>query len=220
MSEHTATSRIRSVSETHVTRSVKQRYRVVVMGAAAVGKTCIVQRMLYEQFVTDYKATVEQLYSQRYLLNGTSITLELLDTSGAYEFPAMRKLSISTADAFILVYSVDDAASFDEVSRLRLQIIKQKQNELTPIVIVGNKADVSERVVNFEMAESTALIDWENGYVEASAKDNVNVTAIFNELLRQTNVEHGDLQRRRDSEPSSSGRKTARKHKPNSCIVA
>jgi len=34
----------------------EDRYRIVVMGAAAVGKTCIITRLLYESFVTEYRA--------------------------------------------------------------------------------------------------------------------------------------------------------------------
>ncbi|CAH0392739.1 unnamed protein product [Bemisia tabaci] len=53
------------------------------------------------------------------LPDGASLTLDILDTSGAYQFPAMRDLSISTADAFILVYSVDSKESWDQVRDLR-----------------------------------------------------------------------------------------------------
>jgi GTPase SAR1 family protein len=60
----------------------KDRYRIVVMGAAAVGKTCIVSRLLYEQFVNEYRATVEELHSGEYELNGMPVTLDILDTSG------------------------------------------------------------------------------------------------------------------------------------------
>jgi len=56
------------------------------------------------------------------------------------EFPAMRRLSISTAHAFLLVYSIDDRASFDEVRRLWEQI-KEERTGYTelPCVVAGNK---------------------------------------------------------------------------------
>ena len=60
----------------------KDRYRIVVMGSAAVGKTCIISRLLYERFVTEYKATVEELHSGDYELDGRPVTLDILDTSG------------------------------------------------------------------------------------------------------------------------------------------
>jgi GTPase SAR1 family protein len=60
----------------------KDRYRIVVMGSAAVGKTCIVSRLLYEQFIAEYRATIEELHSGEYELNGMPITLDILDTSG------------------------------------------------------------------------------------------------------------------------------------------
>jgi len=60
----------------------EDRYRIVVMGAAAVGKTCIITRLLYESFVTEYRATVEELHSGDYELDGRPVTLDILDTSG------------------------------------------------------------------------------------------------------------------------------------------
>jgi len=62
----------------------KDRYRIVVMGSAAVGKTCIISRLLYERFVSEYEATVEELHSGDYELNGRPLTLDILDTSGTF----------------------------------------------------------------------------------------------------------------------------------------
>ena len=196
----------------------KDRYRIVVMGAAGVGKTCLINRFLFKKFLQDYKATVEQMYSEDYLLDGEAITLDFLDTSGSYEFPAMRKLYIHSADAFILVYSVSDEASFEEVSRLRELIFEEKQDTYTPIVIVGNKADAEDcgRKIPRETAEITAVVEWESGYVEASAKDNMNVSGVIKELLRQANIKihnEGSIVRRRDSAPVFSTTEESGVHK-------
>lgn len=66
-----------------------------------------------------------------------------MDTSGAYEFPAMRALSISSADAFILVYDVTDSSTFEEARALRDQIHETKCSDNVPIVVVGNKIDLT-----------------------------------------------------------------------------
>ena len=47
------------------------------------------------------------------------------------------------------------------------------------MVVVGNKSDTKERFSSKEEVEAVVLLDWENGYVESSAKNNENVTAVF-----------------------------------------
>ena len=59
---------------------------------------------------------MEDLHNGEYEVHGRTLKLEILDTSGSYQFPAMRKLSIRTADGFVLVYSIDDEESFEQVS--------------------------------------------------------------------------------------------------------
>lgn len=55
----------------------------------------------------------------------------------------MRALSISSADAFILVYDVTDASTFEEARALRDQIHETKCSNNVPIVVVGNKIDLT-----------------------------------------------------------------------------
>ncbi|GBP30494.1 Dexamethasone-induced Ras-related protein 1 [Eumeta japonica] len=108
-------------------RPPKQQHRVVVMGSARVGKSSIISQFLYDKFQEHYKETVEELHRGEYELpDGASLTLDILDTAGAYQFPAMRALSISTAGAFLLVYAVDDASSWEELCRLRHQVSMTK----------------------------------------------------------------------------------------------
>ncbi|ESO84068.1 hypothetical protein LOTGIDRAFT_177571 [Lottia gigantea] len=176
------------------------------MGAAAVGKSSIISQFLYEQFIGEYKETIEELHRSEYKLTDTQLELDILDTSGVHSFPAMRTLAISTSNAFILVYSVDDPSSFDEVIALREQILAERNDENVPIVIVANKTDMEsdERVIKREIAETLVSVEWGHGYVEASAKENVNIEGIFKEILRQSKVKYSlspVLERRRISIP-------------------
>ncbi|XP_013180465.1 PREDICTED: ras-related protein Rap-2b [Papilio xuthus] len=179
------------------------RHKIVVLGAAKVGKSSLITQFLYGTFSFKYKRTIEEMHHGDFNVSGVRLTLDILDTSGAYEFPAMRTLSMQSADAFILVYDITDANSFAEVRALRDQIHEVKASTAVPIVVVGNKVDLAEtgeREVEFHTTESVVTVDWENGFVEASAKDNINVSQIFKELLVQAKVKYNlspALRRRR-----------------------
>ncbi|CAB3242454.1 unnamed protein product [Arctia plantaginis] len=179
------------------------RHKIVVLGAAKVGKSSLITQFLYGSFSPKYKRTIEEMHHGDFNVSGVRLTLDILDTSGAYEFPAMRALSMQSADAFILVYDITDANSFAEVRALRDQIHVTKDSTAVPIVVVGNKVDLAEtgaRQIEFHTTESVVTVDWENGFVEASAKDNMNVSQIFKELLVQAKVKYNlspALRRRR-----------------------
>ncbi len=102
----------------------------------------------------------------------------------------MCEVSVIPADAFVLVYALDDARSWEEVSKLRDMIleIKGNHNDGTPVpmVVVANKLDLQpDPEVPRETAEAHVVFDWENGYVECSAKERWNINSIFKELLQQ-----------------------------------
>jgi hypothetical protein len=44
--------------------------------------------------------------------------------------------------------------------------------------------------VDLETTETVVAVDWENGFVEASAKENTNVSQVFKELLAQAKVKY------------------------------
>jgi GTPase SAR1 family protein len=46
---------------------MKIRRRVVMMGAARVGKTSIIKQFLYDQFPDRYKETIEELHRGEYI---------------------------------------------------------------------------------------------------------------------------------------------------------
>ena len=75
--------------------------------------------------------------------------LDVLDTAGQEEYSAMREQYMRTGEGFLLVYSITSRQSFDEIQTFQQQILRVKDKDYFPIIIVGNKCDLdSEREVS------------------------------------------------------------------------
>ncbi|KAF4080268.1 hypothetical protein AMELA_G00168440 [Ameiurus melas] len=201
----------------------KTQVRLVFLGAAGVGKTSLIRRFLNDSFETKHRRTVEELHSKEYEFSGIKVNVEILDTSGSYSFPAMRKLSIRNGDAFALVYSIDDAESLELIKNLHDEILEVKEDKFTPIVVVGNKSDRDDcRQVSSEDVLAMVELDWNNNFLEASAKENKHVMEVFRELLQQTNLPRRlspALRRRRETFPKDTKMRPPM-NKTNSCTVS
>ncbi|CEF60761.1 Small GTPase superfamily and Ran GTPase family and Small GTPase superfamily, Rho type and Small GTPase superfamily, Rab type and Small GTP-binding protein domain and Small GTPase superfamily, Ras type and P-loop containing nucleoside triphosphate hydrolase domain-containing protein [Strongyloides ratti] len=158
-------------------------HRLVVLGSSKVGKTSIIRRYLYQEFTQKYRETVEDLHSRKFMIHGSELNLEILDTN--FNFPDMRKVAISSASAFMIVFSVDNVQSFKEMSDLWNEITAIRSDiSSIPTVFVGNKSDMESKKI-FE-ATANAWVSRLNSkvkYIETSAKNNINIVTIFKSLL-------------------------------------
>ncbi|XP_067390325.1 ras-related protein Rap-2c-like [Emydura macquarii macquarii] len=162
------------------------RVRLVFFGAAGVGKTALIRRFLQDAFEARHRRTVEELHLLELEAgSGLRLRLEIMDTSGSYSFPAMRRLCIGRGDAFALVYSLPEPDSLAEAQRLRDEILEAKRGPV-PIVLVGNKSDLAPGEPDPRIA--AAQRDWGCACLETSAKQGRNVAGLFQELLRQVNL--------------------------------
>ncbi|XP_061715595.1 GTP-binding protein Rhes [Cydia pomonella] len=179
----------------------KNCFRLVMLGSARVGKTSLVARFLGTKFEDSYTPTIEDFHRKLYRIRGEVYQLDLLDTSGNHPFPAMRRLSFLTGDLFVLVFAMDSRESFEEVIRLREQILDTKASAISggsrgrrqvprvPMAIAGNKCDRELKTVQPE--EATAYCATQDGscvFVETSAKKNYHVDDLFYELFVVANL--------------------------------
>lgn len=124
---------------------------------------------------------------------------------------------------FLLVFSITSASSLNELSELREQIIRIKDDENVPLVIVGNKSDLEEdravpRARAFGLSQS-----WGNApYYETSARRRANVNEVFIDLCRQIirkdqkgSGSSGDSYRKRDGHDRK--REKSRRRSP--CVI-
>lgn len=66
-----------------------------------------------------------------------------MDTAGQEEFSAMREQYMRSGDGFLLVFSVADKTSFNEIEKFHKQILRVKDRDEFPMLMVGNKADLN-----------------------------------------------------------------------------
>ncbi|NXA50497.1 DIRA2 protein, partial [Nothocercus julius] len=180
-------------------------YRVVVFGAAGVGKSSLALRFVRGTFREACVPTVEDTYRQVISCDKSVCTLHVTDTAGSHQFPAMQRLSISKGHAFILVYSVTSRQSMEELQPIYEQICQIKGDiRKTPIMLVGNKSDESQRELDAVEGEALAS-KWKCSFMETSAKMNYNVQELFQELL--------NLEKRRTVSLQVDGKKSKQQKK-------
>ena len=68
----------------------------------------------------------------------------MLDTAGQEEYAAMREQYMRTGEGFLLVYSITSRQSFEEILTFQQQILRVKDRDYIPIIIVGNKSDLDQ----------------------------------------------------------------------------
>lgn len=70
----------------------------------------------------------------------------------------MREQYMRTGEGFLLVYSITSRQSFEEIVTFQQQILRVKDKDYFPIIVVGNKCDLeNERQVSTEGGCSTDM---------------------------------------------------------------
>ncbi|CAG8606304.1 14003_t:CDS:2, partial [Dentiscutata heterogama] len=91
------------------------------------------------------------------------------------EYAALRNQWIRDGEGFLLVYSISSRSTFERVERFHDQIIRVKDIDFIPLMLVGNKCDkITEREVSREEGMNMAR-RLRCDFIESSAKTCVNV---------------------------------------------
>src|SRR5688500_4802976 len=119
----------------------------------------------------------------------------------------MRDQYMRTGQGFILVYAITSRSSFDEIGGFREQILRVKDKDRVPMILVGNKCDLeTERQVTTGEGQDLAR-SFGCPFFESSAKTRINVEESFYELVREIRKEmHGDQSKQKGKKGGKKGR--------------
>ena len=164
-----------------------QEYKIVVLGSGGVGKSALTVQFVQGVFVDKYDPTIEDSYRKNIEVDGIQCLLEILDTAGTEQFTAMRDLYMKDGQGFVLVYSIVAKSTFTDLNDIRDQIVRVKDTDDFPSILVGNKCDLEEQRVVSKGESQELASKWKCSNMEASAKTSTNIQELFLDLIRQIN---------------------------------
>ena len=157
----------------------------MVLGAGGVGKSALTIRLVTDNFLEEYDPTIEDSYRKQVDIDSVPGLLDILDTAGQEEFSSMQDQWMRDGRGFLLVYNITSRPTFEEVTNLHDKILRTKDADKVPIVLVGNKCDLeSERAVQADEGKALAQ-KWGCAFFETSAKAKINNEDCFFEVVRE-----------------------------------
>jgi len=188
-------------------------HKVIMVGSGGVGKSALTLQYMYDEFVEDYEPTKADSYRKKVLLDGEEVQIDILDTAGQEDYAAIRDNYFRSGEGFMCVFSIAESESFQATSDFREQILRVKNDENIPFLLVGNKADIEDiRQVTSEQAQARAK-EWNVPYVETSAKTRANVDKVFFDLMREIRL------RKNEQNSQSNGKQKNKKSKKKRCTI-
>jgi len=168
--------------------------KLVVIGDGACGKTCMLVVQSKNEFPTDYVPTVFENYVTTLTIDGEKRDLALWDTAGQEDYAHIRPLSYADTNVFLLCFSIDTPDSFENIKQKWVPEMKQHCPKV-PYFLVGCKGDMRAQggkdLIPVEDCHALAAEIGAAAYMECSAKEMQNITAVFEAAYRAASQNGG-----------------------------
>lgn len=180
-----------------VVRNPCTRLKIVSMGDASVGKSCIIKRYCEERFISKYISTIGLDYGVKRVSfpewgpPATDLRINFWDLSGHPDFFEVRNEFYKDSQGILLVFDVGNRKSFESLDSWLEEAQRYGAKDLA-LVLCANKCDAPKRVVSEKEAKSWATAH-SCTYWETSASSGENVKPMFESLFRDALRKTGAL---------------------------
>ncbi|XP_061386364.1 ras-related protein Rab-14 [Musca vetustissima] len=178
------------------------KQKVILCGEYGVGKSSLFRRFTNNTFITntDRKSTLGLDHIEKdYRVDDKQIKLQLWDTGGMERVASVTSSYYKFAEGAILVFALDNAASFHSLSQHLLDIVTYAEN--AKIFICGNKSDLEGREPEVSDADVEAFCEQCHSLISAtyktSCKTGEGIEEMFQDISRilvESNRSKMDLQ--------------------------
>ena len=159
--------------------------KIITLGNSAVGKSSFILKYTDNSFSQEYLSTlgVDYKHKKIKLKNGKDVRVRIFDTAGQERFKSVSLSFIRKADGVILMYDISDLDSFKAVDNW-IKSIRETGKEKLPIILVGNKCDLSDNKRKISLVEGQDKAnEFQIPFYETSCKDGINIKEVFEKLV-------------------------------------
>ena len=111
------------------------------------------------------------------VIDNTKVTLQIWDSGGQERYKSASKQFLKKAQGIVLVFDLTSPFSFEGMVNWLTDIENEATKDL-PIVLVGNKSDLSNKAISYE--EVSKFAENKNlQYFETSALKGDNIDEVF-----------------------------------------
>ena len=182
--------------------------KVITLGNSSVGKTSFLMKYIDNSFTLTYTTTLGIDFKQKKikLKDGRDVRLRIFDTAGQERFKAVSVSFIKKADGVILIYDISDLESFEAVENW-IKSIREIGKDKLPIILVGNKCDLSDdkRMISLKEGQDKAS-EFNIPFCETSCKEGINIKEVFEKLIDDI-IEKGSKNINREYKILNKGKK-------------
>ena len=166
-------------------------FKMIVIGDAGVGKSCLTTKASKGIFEETYSATIGfEFLVFNVKLNDKVIKLQIWDTCGQELYRSLISSFYRNASLAMMVYAIDNKESFNHIESW-LKEVKLQSNPDIKIFLIGNKSDLDEkRKVSLEAAKTFKEENAIHYFSETSAKNGINAKEVFVEAAKLLYIEH------------------------------
>uniref|UniRef100_A0A8D8J4P2 small monomeric GTPase n=3 Tax=Culicinae TaxID=43817 RepID=A0A8D8J4P2_CULPI len=161
------------------------KLKVVVIGSSKVGKSAVTVRYLTKRYIGEYSSSRDFVYRHGVIYDNVTTEVEILDTSKCDKRGCLYE-HLRWGDAFVVVYSICDKASFEEAADYLQQLTKLKLPSYYTILLLGNKSDLDHaREISVNDGQELSF-RYSCQFYEVSAAENfAGVSLAFQSLIRE-----------------------------------
>ena len=178
----------------------KKDVKIILLGESGVGKTCIINRYINNDYNPETPSTLGSAFASREIKKGNIIyNVNVWDTTGQEKYHSVTNLFIKGSHIVLLVYSIESLSSFEGLKYWYSNVTNKLEGDNYVLAIVGSKCDlIGEEAVTEGEGKKFAKEKNAKFFLVSAKEDQKGINKMF-EILLDDLINTNNLESRMES---------------------